>query len=441
MSTTLSAASPQSVSPLKALLRRTFDRPFAIGLLLCSFIWVLPWSRTFQLSVLVLAITAIALLIRDRNSWKPFGIKPWCLMNLLAAAALALSAAGSEYTDKPIELAAFQLILMLAGIPVLLWARNDAIWHKLQLCLLAIIGFWLVDGLFQALVGFDLFGVPRAERLGGYFSHPDKFGYYIAPLCAWVLFAPAVRRLSLPLQSGIYLLCLAVTFFGNTRAGWAAFALISLIWLYTIRQQLRASIGVLCLLAAAALFAGWWIISDPMIGKRIAASIPQSLDMDGLSSVIPVRIQLWGQAWEQFLASPWLGTGAGNYVLFLPEQWADTHLDQPYAHQVVFEILAGAGIVGCALFLAVLVCFLRIVWHGDYTQVAESRRPLAPLIILLCTWFPLSTHRELFSSEMMVFTWLCIALVIARSNLPQSEQGAVSKETSNSDKCEGTVAQ
>ncbi|WP_406828321.1 O-antigen ligase family protein [Microbulbifer sp. ARAS458-1] len=441
MSTTLSASSPHTPPSRKARLREIFDQPFAIGLLLCSFIWVLPWSRTFQLSVLVLAITAIVQLVRDRNSWKPFGIKPWCLMNLLAAMALALSAAGSQYSSKPIELAVFQLVLMLAGIPVLLWARNDAIWHKLQLCLVAIIGFWLVDGLFQALVGFDFFGVPRAERLGGYFSHPDKFGYYIAPLCAWVLFAPIVRKLSLPLQSGIYLLCLAVTFFGNTRAGWVAFALVSLIWLYTIRHQLRASKSVMCLLAAAALSAGWWIMSDPMVSKRIAASVPQSLDVQGLSSVIPVRIQLWSQAWEQFLASPWLGTGAGNYVMFLPETWADTHLDQPYAHQVVFEVLAGTGIIGFTLFFAVLACFLRIVWYGDYSRVSEARRPLAPLIILLCTWFPLSTHRELFSSEMMVFTWLCIALVIARSNLPKATQGIAGHEKPNLDKFEGSEKQ
>lgn len=432
MSTTLSASSSQPALSLRARLTQLFDRPFAIGLLLCSFIWVLPWSRTFQLSVLVLAVTAIVLLVRDRNNWKPFGIRPWCAMNLLAALALALSAAGSPHVGKPLELAAFQLILMLAGIPVLLWARNDAIWYKLQLCLLAIIGFWLVDGLFQALVGFDFFGVPRAERLGGYFSHPDKFGYYIAPLCAWVLFAPMVRKLSLPIQAGIYLLCLAVTFFGNTRAGWVAFGLISLTWLYTIRHQLRHSIGMLGLLTIAALAAGWWIMSDPMVSKRIAASIPQSLDMQGLSSIIPVRIQLWSQAWEQFVASPWLGTGAGNYVLFLPETWADTQLEQPYAHQVIFEILAGTGIVGCALFLAVLACFLHIVWHGGYINVDESRRPLAPLIILLCTWFPLSTHRELFSSEMMVFTWLSIALVIARSKLPNVTQGTAEKENASS---------
>lgn len=390
------------------------DRKFAIALLLCSFIWVLPWSRTFQLSVLVLAITSIVLLIRSRRDWWAPGAGSWCLMNLLATTALALSAAASEYPSKPLELVGFQLVILLAGMPVLLWARDEVVWQKLQWCLFAIIGFWLVDGLFQALVGFDVFGVPRMERLGGYFSHPHKFGYYIPMLCAWVLFAPQVRQWNLGWQGAAFLLCLAVTFFGNTRAGWLSFLLISTTWVYLSRHKLRGSPWLLGLIPAAVAIAGWWISGDSEVNKRVTATIPNTIDFAGLASVIPIRIQLWAQAWAQFLESPWFGTGAGNFSLYLPESWAGTNLQQPYPHQVLLEVLAGSGAVGSLLYLAATVYFCRLLWRAGFSGVAEHSRPIAPLLMLIGAWFPLNTHRELFSSEMMVFTWLSIALVIAR---------------------------
>ena len=408
-----------------SLVTRILDRNTATALLLCSFIWVLPWSRTFQLSVLVLAIASVTLLIRQRRDWWTPGAGIWCGMNLCAALALGLSAINTVEPGKPLELMGFQLVLLLAGMAVLYWARNDQIWQRLQWCLFAIVGFWLVDGLFQALVGFDLFGVPRTERLGGYFSHPDKFGFYISILCAWVLFAPAVRNGSLPLQSGVYLLCLAVTFFGNTRAGWVSFILISAVWLFMRRAHfisaIRTAPWLLVLMPAIIGAAGWWILKDPQVSKRIAATIPQSFDLAGLTAVVPIRAQLWAQAWEQFLANPWFGTGAGNFNLYLPESWAGTRLAQPYTHQVVLEILAGSGAVGGLLYLAIAASFLGLVWRAHFSNPAlrrdEVQLPIAPLLILVCVWFPLNTHRELFSSEMMVLTWLSMALVIARSGL------------------------
>nr|WP_010131775.1 O-antigen ligase family protein [Microbulbifer agarilyticus] len=411
-----------------SLASRILDRNTSIALLLCSSIWVLPWSRTFQLSVLVLAIASITLLIRQRREcWAP-GAASWCAMNLCAALALGLSALSTEHPDKPLELMGFQLVLWLAGMAILYWARNDQIWHRLQWCLFAIVGFWLIDGLFQALVGFDLFGVPRSERLGGYFSHPDKFGFYISFLCVWVLFAPVVRRWSLPLQGTVYLLCLAVTFFGNTRAGWVSFVLISAVWLYMSRAQLLAALRtapwILGLIVAAVGAAGWWILQDAQVSKRITATIPQSFDIDGLAAVIPIRAQLWAQAWQQFLANPWFGTGAGNYSLYLPESWTGTSLFQPYTHQVVLEVLAGTGAIGSLLYFTIAMLFIALVWRALFSKSATVRKeellPVAPLLILVCVWFPLNTHRELFSSEMMVLTWLSMALVIARLNLAGS---------------------
>ncbi|MCA0892688.1 O-antigen ligase family protein [Microbulbifer agarilyticus] len=419
-----------------SLAARILDRKTSIALLLCSSIWVLPWSRTFQLSVLILATASITLLIRQRRNWWTPGAASWCAMNLCAALALGLSALTTQYPDKPLELMGFQLVLWLAGMAILYWARNDQIWQRLQWCLFAIIGFWLVDGLFQALVGFDLLGVPRSERLGGYFSHPDKFGFYISFLCAWVLFAPVVRRWSLPLQGMAYLLCLAVTFFGNTRAGWVSFMLISAVWLYMSRAQIRAVLRtapwLLGLVAAAVGAASWWILQDPQVSKRITATIPQSFDLAGIAAVIPIRAQLWAQAWEQFLANPWFGTGAGNYSLYLPDSWTGTSLFQPYTHQVVLEILAGTGAIGSLLYFTIAVIFLTLVWRALCSKSAttrdESQLPVAPLLILFCVWFPFNTHRELFSSEMMVLTWLSMALVIARLNHTES---SIATDTTN----------
>lgn len=394
--------------------RQYLNRDLTAALLASSFVWVLPWSRSFLLSVVVLAITSLALLVRRRADWWAAGAGIWCSLNLLAALALLLSAAASAHPEKPLELAVFQLVLMLAGMPLLLWARDRHVWQQIQICLLAFIGFWLVDGLVQALAGTDLFGIDRVERLGSFFSHPHKFGFYIAFLCTWVLFSPVVRRLSLPLQALVLLLCLAVTFYGNTRAGWMNFALVCAVWAYLTRDTLRKSPLLIGAIAIGIAIAGWLIATDEHVSQRIAASIPSSFDLDGLRSIIPVRAQLWEQAWWQFTQNPWFGTGAGNFSLYLPEQWQGTRFEQPYAHHVIMEILAGVGTVGSLLYLAVTLWFLRLVWRGNLSKQPEAERPIAPLLTLLCLWLPVNTHRELFSSELMVVTWLSVALVIAR---------------------------
>jgi len=64
-----------------------------------------------------------------------------------------------------------------------------------------------------------------------------------------------------------------------------------------------------------------------------------------LSSVISYRIELWGLAWSQFLASPLTGIGAGALADYLAAH--DSVIPEPiHAHNLYLQILASWGLSG-----------------------------------------------------------------------------------------------
>lgn len=410
------------------------DRNNWIALLLCSFIWVLPWSRTFQLSALLLAIASLYLLLSKKIHWSTPGVKLWSFINIGAFTALLLSASTSRFPEKPLELAAVQLVLLFAGIAFLHWLRIDAIWKALQTIVFLVVGFWLIDGLIQAQLGVNLFGFERTQRLGGFFSHPKKFGFYISVLCVWVLFAPQVRNKSLVVQSLAYALCLAVVLYGNTRAGWLSFAVLTTAWLWLSRtlifEAFRRHRSLLLVAPVLLALIAIWAMSDPVVSKRLAATIPAGFDLASLKAVIPVRAFFWEQAWAQFLSHPWFGVGAGNFLAYLPESWSNARYLLPYPHQLILELLSGTGLLGAMVYSSIAVSIIvlcaktyRIV-RSSATNSEEHLFPIAPMLVLVGLWFPLNTHREFFSSEMMIHTWLCVAMIIARATTIKTEQAA-----------------
>jgi hypothetical protein len=76
------------------------------------------------------------------------------------------------------------------------------------------------------------------------------------------------------------------------------------------------------------------------------------------------RLQLWMAAWSIFLDHPWTGVGIHNFVLayrqYLPSQaeLIDSRIT-PWPHNLVLEIAAECGLIGCIGIVFLVGCLVR----------------------------------------------------------------------------------
>jgi tetratricopeptide (TPR) repeat protein len=92
-------------------------------------------------------------------------------------------------------------------------------------------------------------------------------------------------------------------------------------------------------------------------------------------STISARFMNWGMAWEGVKQRPLLGWGQENYNvvfnqnynpnMYAQEQWFDR------VHNVIFDWLIAAGIVGLVLYLSIIFAVLYGVWFSGAFLIAE----------------------------------------------------------------------
>jgi hypothetical protein len=76
-----------------------------------------------------------------------------------------------------------------------------------------------------------------------------------------------------------------------------------------------------------------------------------------LTAIASVRARYWNEALKVFEAHPWLGSGAEGYATARLRYRTET-LDVRHAHGYVVQTLADLGLVGAALTLALLACWM-----------------------------------------------------------------------------------
>lgn len=197
-----------------------------------------------------------------------------------------------------------------------------------------------------------------AQSLGLYLS--------ICLLCAWVL-RPFVRRPFQLLLMATYPLLLAAIGCTYTRAAWLAVAAgLLVVLLLQLQGAWRAALVSGTLAAAAVLLAvgGDWLVG---LQRESAAG-------DSRHSVYQ-RASFAYVSWQMFMDRPLFGVGFGNFASaklpYLADRSVALELDSLRDlehHNTFLSLLTEAGIVGLALFVAVLAGWSRSAW-----AVAHSR--------------------------------------------------------------------
>jgi len=106
----------------------------------------------------------------------------------------------------------------------------------------------------------------------------------------------------------------------------------------------------------------------------------------------------------------YFGAGAGNFETAY-EKFSDLAAGPEkiytHSHQVLLELWVGTGLVGA-------ICWFVLHWLL-FTQWRKSSARLLALPFLLVPfimWMPFNSHRNIYSSELMQFTWLWLAMAI-----------------------------
>ena len=220
--------------------------------------------------------------------------------------------------------------------------------------------WWLV---FPKYIADPTVGI-HFGRARGPMIHSVSFGQYLAVclLCLWVWqwrFARVGRLVLISLAP----LLLAGIYFSYTRSVWMGAALgILIVLALTLHGSWRTL--VIGGLVSAALLVAVTKMDSLLSFKRestaTAADTGKSVDMRASFAYV---------SWKMFLDRPILGFGFGQFpkakLPYLADRSVDLKLEsiRTYAHHnTLLSLLTETGMIGLALFLAVLIGWLRTAW-------------------------------------------------------------------------------
>ena len=284
----------------------------------------------------------------------------------------------------------------------------------LRACLLGL-AIEVSDGLWQAATGYD-FVYHRAShrafetvrRVTGSFRHPADVSIYLVSVCPFAV---------------------ALGLRGDRRWRWPLLGLsgftIAMLLLCLNRAGILALVGSMAVLAL--LLRHWAPIALAMAGAAVqAATVPGpvrewSATMPTLLQKLaePERLMYWRTALNMVQAHPWFGVGVNTFVKAYPAyRTASDPYGQigPYAHNQYLHLAAELGLVGLAVFLALLLCVgvsLRRTLKARHDAPALAAAAAAVGAGLVAYLIMGCLESALFYGRLSLTFWLLIGLAMA----------------------------
>lgn len=306
------------------------------------------------------------------------------------------------------------------------WVRMAAV---------AIAFFWVGDGLYQYVVGHDLFGYSGASgMLTGVFHPYQLLGLVLAafaPIVATALDDASRRWRYAWLASMPYL---AVVVLSAKRSAWTMILYAAAVYFGFQRpDRLRLGwrpIALLGLFAVLVVAGAWWTMPTVRHQAAHTAALLRG-DLEGLDEATSYRVSLWRNAARLIAEHPWTGIGPRGFrhayrdVAEADDFWlAEGRNGQTHPHQMALEIATETGLLG----LAGYVVFWWLVFGALRRRTAEdgiARGWWAALVVL---WLPLNMHLAFYGSYWSSFAWTVIALALAGSRPEAAADGRGASE-------------
>ncbi len=394
--------------------------------LVWSFLLLLPFGRSSELPMFVMAILGVFLIWKQGRAvaWQG-GARTFSLLFLCIWVPMALSVPDSLWFRKSLSTALTYPRIYLAGIYII-WTLREALARERLLKLSAwLLLFWVFDALVQAAVGHDLLGYAYPERLNGlYGPHNWKLGLTLAMLSPIVW--EYVSRAGTKWQLGLaWMGTAAVVLLASNRESWVVFVLVTMVWAgdYAHRHDLRP-LRILVPAVLTAVLAGF---AAYHLNSKFATQVDKTLlaghfTYESLNNASSGRLQIWANAGRAFLDHPLNGVGVRAYryayPLYATEGDIFVGVDGTgaiYAHQVVFEIGSESGIFG----LVGLLGFYALLFSAARRAHTDASRVAWPFMVgILAWWFPFNAHTAIYSAYWSLLLGWTLAASLAATGRP-----------------------
>jgi len=272
------------------------------------------------------------------------------------------------------------------------------------------------------------------------------FSAYLACAAA----AAAYTNRGQPLFVGAFLAAVLLSGYASilsgTRGSWIGLYLgLSFVLLVSVFSQ-RRRFGVVgttaFALSALALFT-WAFSFHPLISSRMSEATQTFLQFfsgGDPNTSVGYRLQMWGAAYDMWIANPLLGSGLGDYsrdlaeMIRLGQSSMNAHFGE--AHSLYFEFLGTTGLLGfmtlmAGMFVLPLLTFLGVGREGGLLRLLDSPASLHGVCLVIAfSSFGISQNWLGRSSISSVY-FLCLALFLAavvyerrKDEIPEKGQGA-----------------
>lgn len=390
----------------------------AVVFLASALVWAQPLPGGPRVPAVLLFALSLWLTIRYRRADLP-KVSIWLAYIWSALAVIiALSLIGAPKPSAGIGYAiialGFSVVTLALG-----WAaiRLPDVSEILRKVLAITFYVFLLDGLVQYALGFDLIGVPYnhsyAEgRLLGPFSDSTRFSIFLAflfPFAGWPL-----RRKYL-FVVGLWFLTAWLVLLSGARSSFVFLLLTSIpiFWSWPKRFLVIVGIGALIIGALAV------SLNQPLKIRAIntyegALSVIHAIKSGNgneadkaLDKILTYRWELWRNAMKMGSDHPVLGVGAKQYR-HVYAQYSDEsdvfHNDDPFhAHHLYFALWAEMGVIGLLWLLSVIAFGVILFLRSN----VKGRQKCAPwAIALAASVFPIQSQPVLLTVQWLPVVWL-----------------------------------
>ena len=390
-------------------------------------VFALPFGRSVELFVLIMAMIGIYDLITDHSHIRTSkGLKLFSLFFLCFWIPALLSLPDAVNLNHSAANVFGMLRFYFAGLFIV----NRIADYKSHLWLATGIGlvmvFWSLDGWLQLIFGYDLFGIPpfSNDRISGVFGSNPKLGLMIIPFFAVAIVA-LKQKIGIYLGLIMALLIISIVLLGGNRAAWVSLITITILWVTLFRPKNF----VLSRRSLIAIFVGISLMAIAVINT---AQFQTRLNLSliafkggyaAINDASADRLSVWTTALRVFEAHPVNGVGARGFRYAYPDYankddlWVNFSLPreqqtgQTHAHQILLEFMTDTGCIGLiGYFIALGILFIK--WR-PIARSQSNQIGTAYLISLMAVLFPINTHLSFFSSNWGQVIWFLVALTIS----------------------------
>lgn len=383
-------------------------------------LFLIPFGNGEYGPGIALAVLGLYQLIRTRGTCVASpAAKSFLLLLEVYLIPVVISLTDTISFAAPLTVLLTGLLSGLAGLAIISAATaSRKVLLSVSLLFAAVVGFWFLDAGIQAVFGKDIFGLQwEAHRLSGMFSEKTKMGYYAGPFSAFLLIFALQKKWKPVWLFPLFLFTSIIVLLNNHRGGWAMYGIVAAVFCtkaFVLPRKHKVLTCAGLLLAGAALICGLYHTSDTFRKRADQTLRSRHATRVEINKALSNRLSVWEAAVGIIKDHPINGIGANNYRLLCTQYWSGDLKKNinwaPHPHQLVLEYAVGTGTIGVlGLFFSMGLCLHW--WHKASSE--QRTAAFSYGLVLLALYFPLNTHRAVFSSELSVTLWMLIALYTA----------------------------